>query len=42
LPQAYKKDEPEINFIYIHQLIAAKKATGGFRHLDEIDQLTNE
>jgi predicted nucleotidyltransferase len=42
LSQIYKEDELEIRFIHINHLIAAKKAAGRFRDLDDIDQLTKD
>lgn len=38
----YEEDGLQIKFIHINHLIQAKKASGRFRDLDDIEQLTKE
>jgi predicted nucleotidyltransferase len=38
--QIYNEDGLAIRFIHLNHLLAAKKASGRFRDLDDIDQLT--
>ena len=42
MAQTYEEDELQIKFIHINHLIQAKKASGRFRDLDDIEQLTKE
>jgi hypothetical protein len=42
MSQIYNEDGLQIRFIHINHLIEAKKASGRFRDLDDIDQLTKE
>ncbi len=40
--QIYKEDDLEIRLVHISHLIQSKKASGRFRDLDDIEQLTKE
>lgn len=40
MSQIYKEGDLNIRFIHLQHLIQAKKASGRFRDLDDIDQLT--
>lgn len=40
--QLYNEDGLQIRFIHLNHLLQAKKASGRFRDLDDIDQLTKE
>jgi predicted nucleotidyltransferase len=42
MAQTYEEDGLQIKFIHINHLIQAKKASGRFRDLDDIEQLTKE
>lgn len=42
MAQIYEEDGLKIKFIHINHLIQAKKASGRFRDLDDIEQLTKE
>ncbi|MBP6688260.1 MAG: nucleotidyltransferase [Lacibacter sp.] len=42
MAQIYEEDGLQIKFIHINHLIQAKKASGRFRDLDDIEQLTKE
>ena len=42
LSQIYSEEGLHIKFIHINHLIEAKKASGRFRDLDDIDQLTKK
>lgn len=42
MAQTYDEDGLKIKFIHINHLIQAKKASGRFRDLDDIEQLTKE
>jgi hypothetical protein len=42
MAQMYEEDGLQIRFIHINHLIHAKKASGRFRDLDDIEQLTKE
>lgn len=42
MSQIYTEEKLKIRFIHINHLIQAKKASGRFRDLDDIDQLTKE
>ncbi len=42
MAQTYEEDGLQIKFIHINHLIEAKKASGRFRDLDDIEQLTKE
>jgi predicted nucleotidyltransferase len=42
MAQTYEEDGLKIKFIHINHLIQAKKASGRFRDLDDIEQLTKE
>jgi hypothetical protein len=42
MAQMYEEDGLQIRFIHINHLIQAKKASGRFRDLDDIEQLTKE
>ena len=40
--QLYNEDGLQIRFIHLNHLLQAKRASGRFRDLDDIDQLTKE
>ena len=42
MSQIYKEEGLKIRFVHINHMIEAKKASGRFRDLDDIDQLTRE
>ena len=42
MSQIYNEEGLKIRFIHINHLIEAKKASGRYRDLDDIDQLTKE
>lgn len=42
MAQTYGEDGLQLKFIHINHLIQAKKASGRFRDLDDIEQLTKE
>lgn len=42
IAQTYEEDGLQIKFVHINHLIQSKKASGRFRDLDDIEQLTKE